>query len=267
MVTTIDQSLKKLATYENSPAPILSVYLTLNNRERDNGYLLSALKKLSKKMTRDDHSLLQQHLLYINTFLASFPNTGKYQGLAIFAGGDNLWEIVTTHFPLPNNLYLSHSPQLSPIQNELQAYNRYLILLADRQKVRFVTLYQDSIETKEEFRNRTIPQKVKGRNQEDRQDKIDRHIQDHLHRHFLQVVTKLGQFVKNKPVHGIIIGGHKPLLHTFEKYLPTWMKQKIVGELSIEPDSLLNEILIRSKEIISRVEKSTSTKTVYTFNH
>jgi hypothetical protein len=61
--------------------------------------------------------------------------------------------------------------------------------------------------------DKSVPQNVKGRSIEtphaQRDDKIQRHIQDHLHRHYSLIAEKVSHFIKDKEITAIILGGHK----------------------------------------------------------
>lgn len=100
-----------------------------------------------------------------------------------------------------------------------------------------------------------VPQKVKhGDDTWDAQDKIFRHIEDHLHRHLKLVAQKVSSFVKKKRIDGIVIGGHKPLFAKIEKHLQYPLSRKVKGTFVTELKAPFGQILKRAKHAIKEIE-------------
>lgn len=132
-----------------------------------------------------------------------------------------------------------------------------MVLLADRKMVKMFTLLDGSIEEKEEFENEHVPQKVKhGDNTWDAQDKIFRHIEDHLHRHLKKVGERAAKFALKNNISELIIGGHKPLFSKIEKHLPYPLSQKVTGRFVTELKAPFNEILHRAQKHIAQSEQN-----------
>ncbi len=103
-----------------------------------------------------------------------------------------------------------------------------------------------------ELNNDDVPQNVKnGENTWDAQDKLFRHIEDHLHRHLAKVTDAARDFVKNEKIKGVIIGGHKPLFSKIEVEMKYPLSKKVLGKF-------VTELKIPTKEMISRVNEAIS---------
>lgn len=75
----------------------------------------------------------------------------------------------------------------------------YLVLLVDRVRAEFFTLLDGSVGSHEILSRDQVPQRVKhGSNIWDAQDKIMRHIENHLHRHLQNVSMAVSAFAKKK---------------------------------------------------------------------
>ncbi|MDO8269161.1 MAG: hypothetical protein Q7T54_00635, partial [Candidatus Levybacteria bacterium] len=97
---------------------------------------------------------------------------------------------------------------------------KYLVLLVDRKRARMFTLANGTVERHLELSNDEAPSRVKhGDDTWDAQDKIFRHIEDHLHRHLEHVAKEALGFVKKEKITGVLIGGHRPLFSKIEKQL------------------------------------------------
>lgn len=250
MLLSIQDTIQKLQNYQQSPAPILSVYLTVSNKKQTVVKRFQSLLKQS--LPEYQEATLRQNIEYIRAYLEQFSSYDKYRGIALFSGGDNLWEVVTTDFKLPDRITLSHSPDLGPLLHELDTYKRYLVILADRERTRLYTLYLGAIEDKADFRKDDVHQKVKAQGTPELEKRFDRHIRDELQKHFDFVADKVKAFVEQKPLAGVVVGGHHTTLHDLENHLPKPIRQKIIGTFTADTDLDDNTLIAKSKEIIEK---------------
>ena len=95
-----------------------------------------------------------------------------------------------------------------------------------------------------------VPQKVKGKSHglSMRDGKIEPHIQHHLKRQLQRIAQEVDHFIQEQDVAGILIGGHKPLLHPLEHTLPKRLQNKILGEFITDLHAPLTTLVSRSKE-------------------
>lgn len=250
MLLSIQDTIKKLQSYQQSPAPILSVYLGVSDKKEKLPKRFASLLKQS--LPEYQEATLRQNIEYIRAYLEQFSSQDKYRGIALFSGGKNLWEVVTTEFKLPDRITLSHSPDLGPLLHELDTYKRYLVILADRERTRLYTLYLGAIEDKEDFRKDDVHQKVKAQGSPELEKNIDSHIRDELQKHFDFVADKVKEFVERKPLAGVVVGGHQTSLHDLENHLPKQIRQKIIGTFTADTDLDDNTLIAKSKEVIEK---------------
>lgn len=138
----------------------------------------------------------------------------------------------------------------------IQQPHTYLVLLVDRKHARMFTLCDGIVGQEEESIVGDVPQKVKhGDDTWDAQDKIFRHIEDHLHRHLTIIFQKAALFAEEHHTTGIIIGSHKPLFSKIEKHLPYPLSQKVRGTFVTGLKAPFGEILQRAKRTIAQIEK------------
>lgn len=108
---------------------------------------------------------------------------------------------------------------------------RYLIILADRQRGRFLTVYMDTFENQGEEFFEQVPQKVKA--EHTRPGRVQSHIKDHIRRHFKHVGKYALEYLIKKGIRqldGVFIGGHREFLHKIKEALPSKLKNKVKGE-------------------------------------
>ncbi len=130
---------------------------------------------------------------------------------------------------------------------------KYLLMLIDRENTKFLLVCDNHLIAEKKVEKDYVPQKVKhGDDTWDSQDKIFRHIEDHLHRHLKHSASEAAQFVKGVGIHGILIGGHKPLFSKVNQHLPASLSKKVIG-------NFVTELKVTNKKIIdlafSEIEK------------
>lgn len=132
---------------------------------------------------------------------------------------------------------------------------KYLVLLVDRKRARMFSLHNGNAVNHLELSHDEAPPNVKkGENTWDAQDKIFRHIEDHLRKHLEHVANGVAEFAKKEGITDILIGGHKPLFNKIEGHLKYPFSKKVRGSFVTELKIPQEEVLKRVKKLIDRLE-------------
>lgn len=135
--------------------------------------------------------------------------------------------------------------------------NKYLVLLIDKKKAKILMVHSNgAVERSEEFSDGVVPKKVKhGDDNWDAQDKIFRHIEDHLHRHLTLIAQQASLYAEKENIAGIIIGGHGPLFPKIKKHLQYPLSGQVKATFLLDMKAPFNVILKRIKALIDEIEK------------
>lgn len=134
---------------------------------------------------------------------------------------------------------------------------KYMVMLVDRKRAILFTIINGLVERKKEVVDGQVPQNVKhGDDTWDAEDKIFRHIQDHLHRHLSIIAEEAVAFVGNDTIEGILIGSHKELFSNIIKHIPYPLSRKIKGTFVAEFKVPFGEIIERAEQHIHEVERT-----------
>ena len=126
--------------------------------------------------------------------------------------------------------------------------DRYMVLVFDREKAFMFSLRNGAVEKFKKLKKGFVPQEVKhGDDTWDAQDKINRHIEDHLHRHLKHVALEVGKYATENHISQIIIGTHKALFSKIEKLIPYPFSDKVKGRFITEVKGPFNEVVKRAK--------------------
>ncbi len=126
---------------------------------------------------------------------------------------------------------------------------RYLVLLADREKARMFIVKEGKIEEQKEVLDNSVPQNVKAKKIDfGRDDKIFRHIEQHLHYHLQLIAQAALEFSKGKGISFIILGGHKELIPKMKSHLLYPLNKMVKGEFVTELNIPLAQALKKLTE-------------------
>ncbi|MCR4305539.1 MAG: hypothetical protein NUV73_00460 [Candidatus Daviesbacteria bacterium] len=238
--------------------PVFSVYLGSDGKVVPTADLLSAeLHSLvHQNLSAVQRNKWQRDIKKIEDFLHQFVGSSNTRSYVFFTSGKNLWQVLNFEFFLPPLCKISNYPYKKPLEEAVEKYRKYLVVLADREKARLFTVHLGKIEEYKDIFDDQVPQKVKAKKIDyGRDNKIFRHIEDHLHRH-LQVISKATKdFTKGKIIHFIILGGHKELLPKIKAHLPYPLKEKVLGEFVTELNIPLGKVLLFSKKIAAQINQ------------
>ena len=247
----------ELEKFQNSIFPILTVYLSSVAKAAPSAkLLLSGFHSLiSHSLSAEEQKLFKKDLSRIEVYLREIYDKRGKRTVVFFSAGKKLWEILDFEFYLPPLCLVSYSPYIGPVTEALQAYKKYLVLLVDREKARLFTVHLGKIGEQKEIFDGEVPQNVKhGDDTWDAQDKIFRHIEDHLSCHLKRIAGAAEEFVKNNEISFVIIGGHREMFPKIKKHLPYPLNKMVIGEFVTELNIPLNEILKKSKLVAEKLE-------------
>jgi len=251
----INNSIQKLQKYYNASFPILSVYFDLKNTKTKTSLVDYFYILLNNTLPIWQQDMFNNEILSIVGYIQKIDTMVSWRNMALFSGGNKIWEVIPHDFAIPSQCHISNSPFLSPLLNAIKQRNRYLVILADREKAIYFSIYNGNVEAYEEFKDPIVPQKVKANNGEyyARSDIILRHIENQLHRHLKRISHHVDSFVKGKSIQTLVIGGHKELLHKIEKHLCPALQKKVAGEFITELNIPKNEIITHSNNAIVKL--------------
>lgn len=131
--------------------------------------------------------------------------------------------------------------------------DKYLILLADRKKAIFLIVNRGKIEERKDIINDNVPQNVKAKKIDwGRDDKIFRHIEQHLHYHLQFIAREALEFAKGRKIKFLLLGGHEELIPKMRKHLLYPLNKIVKGGFITELKIPQDRILDLSKKAIQR---------------
>lgn len=245
--TPLHQRLEKLAAYEPTSSPVISLYLNLTSDQhgRDNyaAFCRKAFAERARafKKQSPERASFERDVERINSYLANELNRSA-DGLAIFAssGAGEFFEAVQLDAPVDDHwLFIGAVPHIYPLTRLIDQYPRYASLLLDTNHAQILVFGLGSVEKREELTGvKTRRSSMGGWSQA----RYQRHAENfHLH-HIKDVVDTLDRIVRSDEIDHIIVSGDQVAIPLLRDALPSHLTDKIVDVVKLERHAGADEI-------------------------
>ncbi|MEW6215736.1 MAG: Vms1/Ankzf1 family peptidyl-tRNA hydrolase, partial [Nitrospirota bacterium] len=186
------------------------------------------------------------------------------KGLTLFSSSENsFWKEYHLGIPLRNELIINKNPYTKPLMDILDTYQRYAVLLVDKESARIFVVHLGEIVEYGEVYTPDIPGKhKKGGWFALSQNHYERHIDYHIGLHLKDVIEKLDSFISGEYIGRLIIGGSDEAVSMVKGMLHKMVLDKVIGTVKIEMFAKNDEVLSKVEPIVSYYEKKKEKETV-----
>lgn len=255
---TLPDQLSRLAAFEPSPYPVVSLYLNTqpNERGRDNfqAFVRKELKAraLTYPTRTREREMLERDMERIARFLENDVQPSA-NGVAIFAcDAGELFETVQLNAPLDDHwLYIGDQPHLYPLARLAAQFPRYAVVLADTQRTRILVMADGGVAED------TAIDGVKTRRTSQggwSQARYQRHIENYHLLHIKEVVAALEKVVANEGIDRIVIAGDVAVLPLLREQMSKPLAEKVVDELSLSSEAPHDAVIKATLESLRKVD-------------
>jgi len=204
----------------------------------------------TQKWSQEVKKSIENDLKKIQDFVTlEFARDGV-NTLAIFScSALKFWKVVTLLIPIQSQLVIQPQPYYRPLSAAIDQHKRFLFILVERAKARLFEICAGEILEHSDILD-DVPSKVKeggfGGYDERR---IERHIEDHVRRHFKHVAETADHFFKKYVTDYVILAGSETNTSEFRQYLPNSLSPKIVAVMHEEMTASTKDILEKTMQI------------------
>ena len=199
-------------------------HLVRRGRERAVGFGPEAARSVAGDLDR------------ITAWVRSGFDRSRVRGLAFFAcSADGFFEVVESPLPVRNGIAVNHTPHVRPLESILQAYERFAVVLVDRQRTRLFRFELGELrEHTEVFDAAPRGATLAGHPaQGSRGAAVQRRTDEVAHRHLKHAADVTFAELQRRPVDHLILGGPHEIVVEFEGLLHPWIRERVVDRLAI----------------------------------
>jgi peptide chain release factor subunit 1 len=158
------------------------------------------------------------------------------RGLAFFAcSADGFFEVVESPLPVSNEIVINHTPHVRPLEAILQTYERFAVLLVDRQRARLFRFEVGELTEHTEVFD-AVPRSGDQAGhpaQGSRETHVQRHSDEIAHRHLKHAAEVTFSELQQRPVDHVILGGPNEVVAELEGLLHPWVRDRVADRLVI----------------------------------
>jgi peptide chain release factor subunit 1 len=235
LATPLRDVLERLASFEPSTHPVLSLYLDLRvdqqGRRHHDLFLRKALDERARALTGESLHSFSVDAERIRQYVADLPPS--VQGVAIFAcSAGALFEAVQLEGGIDGHwLFVASVPHLYPLVRVTDQYPRFAALLVDTNSARVFVFSLGTIETETKVVNvKTRRTSMGGWSQA----RYQRHVENfHLH-HMKEVIAVLDHVVREEAISGIVVSCDEVARPLLTDLLPKHLATKVVDTVRLD---------------------------------
>jgi len=249
------KEIKKLNEVK-SEIGLVSLYLNTDQRLQTPEKILINLGNLLKEM---EDELPKSDRQRIEKFVESELDQ-KIGGIAFFIDLDgNFWREYKFRKLVRNGIYKENNLHLTQLEELLDEYEQYCVVVVDKEKARVFTVFLGEIQEITEVFNEFPGKHAQGGWS---QKRFQGHTEDHLQRHLKEVADKAYSFWQQDNFDRLIVAGSKEVLPKLEKILPNDLKNRLAGEFATELFKSDEHFLQKSLVVEEKIEREQESKQV-----
>lgn len=252
--------IKELSTITGDGNFFVSLYLDVNPLTNPKGDYVIHFKNMSKKVIReigrDTEKTIKEDLERIETYLADNKREFKKSIAIISSKPLGLWRSYHLSLPVKNKLIVDSTPYIKPLLALLDNYQRYAVLLVDKESARIFVIHLGKIEDYTELFTPNIPGKhKKGGWFALEQTGYERHTNYHVSLHIKDVIKTFEDFLHKEAINRIIIGGTEEAVVKIKDMLPQTILNKVIATFPAKMVLGEKDVLNKTLKIIEKFER------------
>jgi peptide chain release factor subunit 1 len=265
--TSLREHLDKLAAFEPTPFPVISLYLNTGAGQTGKSQFEQFVRKEfplraktypprspERESFERDYGRIAR---YLRTDLPASIN-----GLAVFAcsAKDEFFEAIQLEAPIQQHrLFVSNQPHLYPLARLYDQYRRYGAALLDSHQARLFVFGFGKILARHELAGTKTSRTATGGWS---QARYQRHVDNfHMH-HCKEVVEALDRLVKTEQLDKLVLAGDEVIAPMFRDNLPPHLAEKIVDVLRMDIKTPESEVFTATLEAMRRDDARTDAEKV-----
>ncbi len=263
---TLTDQLDRLAAFEPSPYPVVSLYLNTQPGQTGRDQFKAFVRKefAARGRTYPSNSpecgSLERDLERIGRYL-DIELQPSANSVAIFAcSAGDLFEAVQLAAKIDrHSLYISDQPHLYPLARLESQYPRYAAVLADTNVARIVVFASGEFVSQQEVQGTRTRRHSQGGSA---QARFQRHVENYHVHHIKEVVEALDRIVQQEGIDRVLLAGDEIAIPMLREHMPKPLADKVVDHLRLPTNAPVNAVLKASLDALHRVNARTDREKV-----
>jgi peptide chain release factor subunit 1 len=259
-----EDAIRNLAAFRAKEGGVVSLYLDVDGRRwpryQDCETRVERMVKQALDKAPEASGPTLEALRRVEAHVRGGLDRSRTRGLAVFASGADLWEVFELPVPVRDQLVVNKAPQVCQLEGVIDNYERFGVLLADKQRARMFVFELGELVDKNEVFDQ-LP-----RHDDDKGDWNRDHVRGHVavaaHQHLKRAAGVAFEVYKQQPFDHLIIGAPDEIAKELEGELHSYLRDRIRARISVPAGASESEICQAALEVEQRVERAKEAATV-----
>jgi peptide chain release factor subunit 1 len=258
VVAITEDAIRSLAGYKGEGAPVTSCYVDVDGsrhvRWQD---VVRSVQPLLRDVQHKHHgdASVCRDVARIEELLRGGVDRRRTRGLAIFScSAHDFWEVIQLPVPVRNQVVVNHSPAVRQLEVVVDEYERFGVLLADRQRAR-VLVYElgELVESDELFD--ALPRDEDHDMSSTRPKDLQGHRQEVVHQHLRHAADAAFKVFKDRGFERLILGAPDDIANELEGVLHPYLRERVEARCAIGVGASDDEIRAAALAVEAGVER------------
>ncbi len=257
MPAITQDAIRELAAFRGDRAPVTSCYLNVDGRRlarrEDVEHELERVLREARRRGNGSQSCARDFQLIEDYVRGGFDRSST-RGLAIFSCSEHgLWQVVPLPVPVRSRVVVQDAPAVGQLELVVNEFNRFGVLLADRQRARmFVFEMGDLTDHSERFDE--LPRDYDARGERDQGDKQS-HVDALTSQHLRRAAGVAFEVFQQRGFEHLTIGCPDSILGEIEGYLHPYLRERLVDRISLPTSASLDQVRQAAIDIEIEVDR------------
>lgn len=254
-----EDAIRELAAFRADDAPVTSCYLDVDGRRmvrhQDYEQELDRLLRSARERANGTESV-HRDLQRIEEYVKGGFDRSRTRGLAMFScSARDFWRAIQLPVPVRSRIVINAAPAVGQLELVMQDFDRFGVLLADRQRARmFVFELGELTDHSELFE--ALPRDYDHRGHGDQGYEREQHHVDELAAQHLRHAAQVAFCVwQERGFEHFTIGAPDPIAHTLENDLHPYLRSRYRGRINVQVGASLDEIRNAALEFEAEIDR------------
>ncbi len=265
-VPITESLIRELAGLKGERAPVVSCYLDVDGRRflrpHDYEVELDAMLRRARRQVangsapdRAVEALVEGDLHRIETYVKGGIDRSHTRGLAMFAcSASDLWRVIELPVPVRNRLVVNHTPYVRELESVIERYERFAVVLVDRQRARLFRFEMGQLVEKQEQFDQ-LP-----RHDDDgggwTKDHVAGHTAAAVSRHLKRAAAAAFDFYREQGFDHLIVGAPDEIAGELERELHPYLRERIAARVNVPVAARDDEIRAAALDVEEEVRRA-----------
>ncbi len=257
MVAINEREIRELASFRGEDAPVTSCYLDVDGRRhvrhQDVVRELDLVLRDARSRVNGDQSVAAD-LHRIEEFVKGGIDRARTRGLVIFScSAHDLWRVIELPVRVRSQVVVNHTPSVGQLEVLVDEYERFGLLLVDRQQVRmFVFELGELVESTAE-----LDQLPRGDDDDHSftKDQVRDHAAALTRRHLRHAAEVAFAAFQAEEFQRLVLGVADDMAAELESVLHPYLRERVVAQCVIPLSASNEEIRLAALEVEAEVER------------